>query len=138
MAAQRTFDDLVELCAVADAMRPRAVGDVVVDAHGEGIRLLEYHADLAAEAAHVRAGRVDVLPVERDTPLDLHTGDEVVHAVERFEERRLAAAGRADEGRDALFGDVHADIGQRLMAAVPEIQIIDRNDAVHSAFFLLK
>ena len=31
-----------------------------------------------------------------------------------------------------------ADIGQRLMAAVPEIQIIDRNDTVHSAFFLLK
>ena len=52
MAAPRSelLDDLVELCAVADAMRARAVGDVVVDAHGEGIRLLEYHADLAAQA----------------------------------------------------------------------------------------
>ena len=45
----------------------------------------------------------DVLAVEPDIPLDADTRDQVVHPVERFEERGLAAAGGADEGRDLLL-----------------------------------
>ncbi len=32
---------------------PEAVGDVVVDALGEGVRVLEHHADAAAERDRV-------------------------------------------------------------------------------------
>ena len=100
-------------------MRARAVGNVVIDAHGERVRLLEHHADLAAQLVDVRRGVVDILALILHAARDLHAGDKVVHAVERFEKRGLAAAGRAYERGYALFGNVDADIVQRLMRAVP-------------------
>ena len=137
-AAQRLFDDLVELRAVFDAVRARAVGDVVVDAHRERVRFLKDHADLAPQLVDIRAGGKNVLLAVAHIARDLHAGDEVVHAVERFEKRGLAAAGRPDERRDALFRNVHADIVQRLMVSVPEIQTLNRHNITHRLLFLLK
>ena len=42
---------------------------------------------------------VDVDAVELDLPGDLRAGDHLVHAVEDPQERRLAAARRADRAR---------------------------------------
>ena len=48
--AATALDDLVQLRASARTpWRARAVGDVVVDAHGEGVRLLEHHAHALAQ-----------------------------------------------------------------------------------------
>ena len=68
-------------------MRPGAVGNVVVDAHGEGVRLLEDHADLAPQLVHVHGRREDILSVIFDLALDAHARDQIVHAVERLEKR---------------------------------------------------
>ena len=137
-AAQGLFDDLVELRAVFDTVRARAVGDVVVDAHRKRVRLLKDHADLAPQLVDVRAGGENVLLAVAHIARDLHARDEVVHAVERFEKRGFAAAGRPDERRDALFGDIHTDIVQCLMVPVPEVQALDCHNVTHRLLFLLK
>ena len=48
-AAQRFLDDVVEFALLRHAGDPWAVGDVVVDALGERVGLLEHHADVAAD-----------------------------------------------------------------------------------------
>ena len=86
-AAQRLLDDLVQLILFAHAVRPGAVGNVVVDAHGKGIRLLEDHADLAPQLIYVHGRREDILPVIFDLTLNAHTRNQIVHTVERLEKR---------------------------------------------------
>ena len=81
------------------AVQARAVGDVVEDGLGERIRLLEDHADAPAQRDHVDARAVDVLAVEEQLPAGAAAGDQVVHAVDGAQQRALAAAARADDGR---------------------------------------
>ena len=97
-AAQRLLDLLGHVAAVA--VQPQAEGHVAVDAHGERVGLLEHHADVAAHRDRVDGRVVDVLAAEVDVALEAEAADQVVHAVEAAQHRALAAAGRADEGRD--------------------------------------
>ena len=86
-----------------------AEGDVLVDRHREGRRLLEHHADARAQQIQVEPRIEDVLAVEQHLALGALAGIEVVHAVEHAQQRGLAAAGRADEGGDLLVGQVEID-----------------------------
>ena len=101
---------------------PPEVGHVVIDGHGEGIGLLEHHADLLAQPRHVHAGVVDLDAPVLDGAGDLDAGHQVVHPIQGLEEGGLAAAGGADEGRHLLLGDVHAHVLEGLRRAVPEVQ----------------
>ena len=59
------------------------------------------------------------------SPCVPHAIDEVVHAVEIAQQRRLAAAGRADEGGDLPLRDVHRDVEKRLLRSVAEGEVLD-------------
>ena len=96
---RRILDDLVERRAVFDALQPRAEGDVVVNALGERIGLLEDQPDLAAKGDHVDARVVDVLLVDAIFAGHAAAGDQVVQPVDRAEKRALAAAARARSSR---------------------------------------
>src|SRR5438874_1260492 len=52
--------------------------------------------------------------------------DQVVHAVERTEKRRFAAPGRADQRHHRALGDLERDVKKRLLFAVPEGELADR------------
>ena len=106
-----------------DAVGARAVGDVVIDGHREGVRLLEDHADALAQDVDVHLVLVDVHAVELDVAGDAAALDEVVHAVQAFQKRGFAAAGRTDERGDLLFRDVDIDIFQRMEAAIVQVHI---------------
>ena len=101
----------------------RTVGYVVVDAHGEGVGLLEHHAYLLAQAGDVHVLAVDVLAVVEHLAVYLHALDEVVHAVEGLEKGALAAAGGADEGGYLVGGDLKADVLERVVLAVVEVEV---------------
>ena len=49
------------------------------------------HLDVYKRQAHVDGRVKDILSLIPDAAGDLHAGDEVVHAVERLQEGRLAA-----------------------------------------------
>ena len=66
--------------------------------------------------------------VEGDLAFHPGAGDQVVHPVEAAEQRALAAAGRADQGRDPVPGDVDRDVPERQRCAVPDREIPGRQD----------
>ncbi len=125
-AAQGSFHDLIQLRFIADTVGARAVGDVVVDGHGEGVRLLEHHADAAAQDGDLHLVLVDVHAVEPDIARDAAARHKVVHAVQGLQKGGLAAAGGADERGDLPLAHVQRDTFQRLEVAVPEVQVFCR------------
>src|SRR5262249_39766093 len=100
-----------------DAQRVR---HVVEDRHGEGVGLLEHHADAAAEVDHVHTADVDVGAVEEELALDPYAVDQIVETVHTAQQRALATAGGTDQGRDLAPGGRHADLVERLVLSVPE------------------
>ena len=60
--------------------------------------------------------------VDQHLPLDAGAGNDVVHPVERPQERALAAAGRADEGGDDVRVNGDRDVVERPGLAVEEVQ----------------
>ena len=66
-------------------MDARPEGDVVVDGLGEGIGLLEHHADARAQLHHIARRILDVLAVEQDRPV---TRAPAMVSFMRFRQRR--------------------------------------------------
>lgn len=85
-----------------------AVGDVVVDGVGEHHRLLLHIADFGTEMARVQIADVDSV----DENLTLVA---VVELHQQVDERRLAAARRADDADDVARLDCHAHVGEHLL-----------------------
>ena len=79
---------------------------------GEELVGLEDHADAAANLGPGDAGGRQVIPVEEDLP-----GVDGLEAVDRAQERGLAAAGGADDDDDFAVSDVEGDAAQGVVAA---------------------
>ena len=79
---------------------------------GEELVGLEDHADAAAHLGPGDAGLSQVGPVEEDLP-----GVDGLEAVDRAQERGLAAAGRADDNNDFAVGYVEGDAAQGVVPA---------------------
>jgi hypothetical protein len=78
--------------------------------------------------------------MQADLTLDAAAVDQVVHAVEAAQQRGLATAAGADERGDLLLRDAQADVLQRLLGAVEQIEPVDlgRNGfVVHAGADLL-
>ena len=88
----------------------QAGGDVVEDRHrGEGVGLLEDHPDRAAHRDHVDGRVVHVGALEQHPTLGAGAGDLLVHAVDAADQRRLAAAGGADDGGHLVGAELEVD-----------------------------
>ena len=118
-ALQGAFHQLVKLGFVVHPVELGAVGDVIVDAHGEGVGLLEHHAHPAAQLGELHLVGEDILPPQPDIALDADAGDQVVHPVQCFQKGGLAAAGRADERSDLALAHIQRNILQCLEITVP-------------------
>lgn len=94
---QGLLHNLVQPPPVLDSMGTGAVGNVVVDAHGKGIGLLEHHPHPLAQQVHVHAA-VDVLAVQQNPSLNAAAPHQIVHAVQRLQQGGLSAARWPDEG----------------------------------------
>src|SRR6516164_5039953 len=75
-AGQARADDLVEMRAAArHSVDARAVSDVVVDRFGEGVGLLEHHADARAQLRHIEPVIVYVMAIEMNAAGDPCAGN---------------------------------------------------------------
>ena len=124
-AAQALLDDLVQLGLVVDAVGAGPVGDVVIDGHGERVGFLEHHAHALAQHVDVHLVLINIDAVQQDIAGDAAAFHQVVHTVQALEEGGFAAAGRADESGDLLFGDRDIDIFQGMEAAVIQVHVFD-------------
>jgi hypothetical protein len=124
--AQGLLDGLGEDLLVPHAVEAHPGRDVVEDRHRrERVGALEDHADGPADVHRVHLGGVEVVVVEHDAALDAAAGDDLVHAVQRPQEGRLAAAGRADEGRHGTGFHRHGHVLDGLEAAVVDVEVLD-------------
>ena len=98
--------------------------DVVVDAHREWIRFLEHHSHALAQEVYVHLA-VDVLAVEQKFAGYAAALNEVVHAVEGFQQRGFSAAGRPYERSYLVFRYLKADTLERLEVAVVKLGVPD-------------
>jgi len=106
---------------------PQAVGDVVENRFRKRVRALEDHPDAAAQIDHVHRRGVDVLAVDGDGTLDARAGHDVVHPVQRAQERRFATARRPDQRGDLVGADLDGDLLEHAAIAVEEVQLADVN-----------
>ena len=75
------------------------------------------------------SGVEDVLAVEQHFAGGALVGIEIVHAVEHAQQRRFAAARRADEGGDLVRVERQRDVFQRLELAVEKIEVRERRSS---------
>ena len=132
-AAQGPLDQIVGVGLGDLAVVQAHAGEhVLADGHRrERVRALEDHADVAADLDRVDVLGVQVAAFEQHLALDVGAGDDLVHAVERAQHGRLAAAGRADEGGDLVRLDVQVDILDGQEVAVIDVQMVDINALSH-------
>ena len=104
--------------------QPRAEGDVVVDRLRERVRLLEHHADALADLHGVDVRRVEILPVIDDLPVHSRGRDQIVHPVQTADERRLAAARRADQRCDLAMRQLEVDARDGFVGAVEDVDVL--------------
>src|SRR5262249_15741191 len=119
--------------ASPDAVEAQAEGDVVEDAHVEGVGLLKHHADVAPHGHGVDRFAVDVLAPEMYVPLEAEAAggaDEVVNGVEAAEDGALGTGGRADERGDVVFEDGQGRVADGLEMAVVEFFQVAIDDDV--------
>src|SRR5216684_2348175 len=121
-AAQRLFDAAVHLGLGNLLVEADAEGDVLVDRHRKRRRLLEHHADPRPQQVEVETRIEDVGLVQHQLAYGALSRIEIVHPVEDAQQGRLAAAGRADEGGDAMSAKREVDVLQRMVFAVVEVQ----------------
>jgi hypothetical protein len=107
-----------------------AEGNVVVDRLRERVRLLEDHADPLPHFDRIDVGAVEILAVVEDRALHAGGRDQVVHAVEATDERALAAARRADEGRHEVLVDLERDLLEGLVPRVRDTEVVDVEDDI--------
>src|SRR4030095_11983834 len=110
-----------------DAGRP---GDVIVDAFGERVGLLEYHADAVTHFYRIHILSIDILTIEGHFALDRCASIELVHTVKGSQQRGLATAGRSEDGCDRIALDLHIDPGHSFEGAVIYIEIMGLDDVL--------
>ena len=120
---QAPFANLHQHVAVALAVNPRPVRDVLEDALWKRIGALKHHAYAMTDRHGIHGGRVDVLAVQADAAAHARVGIQIVHAVERANERGLAAAGRPDQRGHAILGYVERGVLEREKIPVPNVQV---------------
>ncbi len=85
-------------------------GDIIINAHGEGIRFLKNHSHFFPQQVDIHIA-VDIYSVKEHLPCNLAVFHQVIHAVERFQQRGFTAAGRTDECRDLAGLNIKVDVG---------------------------
>ncbi len=92
---------------------------------GEGVRLLEHHANASADTYRVGILGIDVMTIQQHFPGGIRAGDDFVHPVQAAYQGGFAAAGRADHGGNHVTLERDADVLNRFGFAVKGRQILD-------------
>ena len=122
--AQRFLYDDVQVGLGTHPMAAGAEGDVVVDAHWKRVGLLEHHTHATAQVGGIQ-GAVGVGAIEEHRAFHAATFHQIVHAVQRLQQRGFAATGGADERRHLVLREGEVNIAQTLEIAVEQVQMLD-------------
>ena len=125
--AQALLDQVVHLGDL-HPVDTRTERDVVVDRLRERVRLLEHHADTAAQLDRVDGSVVQARAPVPNLAGDSRTGNEVGHPIQAPQERRLPAARGPDQRGDPVGTHGQRHVVQRPERAVEEVEARDVED----------
>ena len=126
-ALERFFHDVIEVAFASHALQTRAKGDILVDGFRERVGLLKDHTHATTEVDRVDALGIDIVAVERHGALDARTLDQVIHAIDAAQKRRLSATRRANKSSNGILSDIEVEPRQRMKVTVPEVEILGRD-----------
>lgn len=116
------FDDDVEFTPSSDTMDAAAISDIVINGHGKRARPLRNEPDTTAQVDELgTVAAENILLTESYASAHANPIDRIDQPVETFEQRGFAAARRADDAGDFVFGNLQADIFENLL--IPDRQI---------------
>jgi hypothetical protein len=91
---------------------------------------LKDHADAPPHQRGIHLRGIKVLVEQSHPALDARARRQVVHAVQGAQKSGFAASARPNDGGDGLGRDLQADIGQDLVRAEPDMEMLDvKSDA---------
>ena len=117
---QASFHRFIQNRFLFDPHRFQRKRDVIINAHRERVRLLEYHPDLPAQL-------IDIMYIKYIlSAIQYFAGDptafnQIIHPVKHAQECRLAAPRRSDQRGDRAFFNLHIDIKERLFFPIIEV-----------------
>lgn len=79
--SERTLYDLIELSSLLDSVGTRTISNVVINAHGKGIRLLENHPHVFPQLADINIAVYQFLTSIFDVAFEFYIRDQIVHTV---------------------------------------------------------
>src|SRR5256886_13873978 len=126
----------IQRAAIAETVELKSGSHVVIDRHrGEWVRLLEDHADAAADL-HRGGSVVDVKFADAHAASGVSFGDRLMHTIQATHECGLPTTGWADDRGGMIGRHVHADIVERLSFAEPGVQVLDLDADAHISSLL--
>ena len=78
---ERTLHNIVQLHFTPYSVRSGAIGDIVVNTHGKGIRFLKHHANILPKRIYIYRTVVDIFSVIHHITGNPYTRDQVIHSV---------------------------------------------------------
>jgi hypothetical protein len=104
------LNGLIYRAPVMNPCDPKPVSYILVDRFREWVRLLENHSHSLPEHDHIHTRPMDIDAIDPNlTRRNFSVIDQVVHPINATQQRRLSAAGRSDQRRHFLFGDLEAN-----------------------------
>nr|WP_052263912.1 hypothetical protein [Azotobacter chroococcum] len=110
---------------VAHAVLAQGEQDVLGDAQGEGVGLLEHHADSTAQQLDIHAAAQHVLAIDQYLAADPGAGHQIAHAVDRRQQAALAATAGADQRHQLAGGHVEGGAEQGPLLAIMHAESLD-------------
>ena len=141
--AQGPLNAFLQVGGVERFKQLHAESNIVKNRHRKRRWLLEHHADLGPQQRHILFAGQQILAIEQNFTFSALLRIELEHPIENTQQSRFATAGRANEGGHFVFGNLQADISERVELAIKEVQILDGNlgrcirddGSVHVQFF---
>ena len=131
-AAQRFFDDHIQLLAVAKSIQPEPGGNIVVNRHTrKWVGLLKHHANTTPYIHRRNSVAINVHVAHAHSTLSTGVRMRFVHAIQAADECGLAAAGRTNNRRGMVGQNVHSDLVKGLVFSKPGIQAFDFDINTH-------
>ena len=95
---QRFFYDFIQLAFRPNAMRPRTIGNVIINTHRKRVCLLKHHTHPFPQQVDVHR-TINIFVVQPNIPCNLTALHQIIHSIQGTQQGGLAATGWSNKCR---------------------------------------
>ena len=90
-------------------MDPKTIGHVLINRFGIGVRLWKDHTDSPPKTDRINTGGINILAIQKDTPLNLTMFARFDHPIKASKERRFPGTRRTDDRNHFITTNIKSD-----------------------------